>query len=72
MTWNPSQEFAKDEERLPIEAPPCSGCRNWKPVRQHDSRGAFIGVRLCQAEEMMLDFSCFEPAKAVAFEAALP
>ena len=59
MNWNPSAEFAKDAEVLPIQSPPCPGCKHWRPTRQHDSAGAFVGVRLCQAEEMAVDFSCF-------------
>lgn len=57
--WNPNQ-FAQDAEELPIKEPPCSRCQNWRPTRQHDSAGKFIGIRLCQADEMFIDFSCFK------------
>lgn len=60
VEWKPSEQYAQPAERLPIDAPPCPGCANWRPTRQHDSRGEFIGVRLCQADEMHLDFSCFQ------------
>jgi hypothetical protein len=59
MTWNPHEQYAQDADCLPIVEPPCKGCANWRPVRQHDSAGRFLGVRLCQADEMHLDFSCF-------------
>lgn len=64
MNWNPFADYAKDAEVLPIQAPPCSGCVNWRPLRVHDCLGAFIGVRLCQAQEMAVDFSCFAPVLA--------
>jgi hypothetical protein len=59
-TWNPSQEYAQDAEILPITEPPCQRCANWRPTRQHGSRGEYLGVRLCQADEMRIDFSCFQ------------
>jgi hypothetical protein len=60
IDWNPHKEFAQDAGRLAIEAPPCPNCANWRPTRQYNSRGEFQGVRLCQAEEMHIDFSCFK------------
>lgn len=58
-TWNPAREYQQEAEVLPITAPPCQNCANWRPTRQHGSRGEYLGVRLCQAEEMWVDFSCF-------------
>lgn len=47
-------------ERLPVEAPPCSGCRWWRPHITVDERGDVGGVRFCVADTMHPDFSCFE------------
>jgi hypothetical protein len=58
VTWNPSETY-KADARLPIAAPPCPGCKNWQPAQQFSPRGEYLGVRLCQAEEMAVDFSCF-------------
>jgi hypothetical protein len=48
---------------LPIEGPPCAGCRHWKPQQKvmHTARGfMFDGTRLCHSNEMYSDFSCFD------------
>lgn len=64
--WNPAQQYAQDAEVLPIPEPPCRNCANWRPTRQYGGRGEFLGVRLCQADEMAIDFSCFRKKEMLA------
>jgi hypothetical protein len=64
MTWEPWVQYKEDLPILNISAPPCPGCKYWKPVRLYDSRGGFDGVRLCHAADMDADFSCFKERPA--------
>lgn len=60
--WN-IEQFQKDQELLPVSAPPCPGCAYWHPVNRYVSYGMYFakwdGIRLCHAQEMERDFSCF-------------
>lgn len=70
-SWRPWEQFKADQEVLPIPAPPCPSCRYWHPIRNYVNLpsyfGQFDGVRLCHAQEMERDFSCFRdrPQKGV-------
>ena len=57
--WTPATDYEREPEVLPIYAPPCPECKHWKPVRMYDG-ARYDGVRLCHAEDMLRDFSCFE------------
>lgn len=57
--WKPWDAFEADAELLPITEPPCKHCISWKPMRVHNERGVFAGVRMCIVEKMHRDFSCF-------------
>lgn len=58
MDWKPWKEFEKELEVLPVVGPPCADCIRWKPVRVYD-HSLYSGVKLCHAENMWHDFSCF-------------
>lgn len=48
---------------LPISEPPCKWCNYFKPqvLYRHTVNGfEYDGLRLCHADEMNADFSCFE------------
>jgi len=61
-TWEPWEEFKFDLELLniPIAEPPCKNCAFFKPRFDFSVDGKQNGVRLCQAERMYNDFSCFK------------
>ena len=47
----------------PITEPPCKRCRHWKPevtFRGTPQGQVPDGVRLCHADNMHQDFSCFK------------
>lgn len=46
---------------LDISGPPCSACAHWSPqIKRGHSGLGYEGVRLCDAEAMHRDFSCFK------------
>lgn len=49
---------------LDISEPPCKNCINWHPQQTFNScvGKGFIpcGIRLCHAEKMYRDFSCYK------------
>lgn len=57
--WRPWDEFKKNLDPLPIKEPPCKHCANFYPIAQYGTEGVFQGVRVCHAEDMHHDFSCF-------------
>lgn len=46
---------------VPIDAPPCPDCAYWRPQVITQKDGRTRQVRLCVAEFMHFDFSCYEP-----------
>lgn len=59
MKFEPWNEFTAPLPELPIAAPPCPGCRHWRPVPLFTNQGKADGVRLCHALDMHHDFSCY-------------
>lgn len=52
------------DPELPIKAPPCPGCHFWNPRREFvQGLLQMSGVKLCHAQEMHHDFSCFQNKK---------
>jgi hypothetical protein len=67
---------AEEALGVPVEGPPCLGCKHWKPqrtymllnggpsqysdVNRHYDEQVFDGVRLCWSLDQFHDFSCFE------------
>ena len=55
----------KDSMPLPILAPPCPGCKHWKPVCTYDRRirdsSSRFNTTLCHSPFIRGDFGCFEP-----------
>ena len=47
-------------EPLPITEPPCKSCHYFNPKKEYLKGGHFNGIRICQAEKMFPDFSCFK------------
>lgn len=62
MNWEPWNTYEKEIEILPIAAPPCQFCEFWKPQRIYED-GRYAGVKLCHADEMHFDFSCYRKIK---------
>lgn len=63
IEWKPWLGPMPEVPKLDIEGPPCKNCIHWNPqphfVDGH--KGCEIqGVKLCHADEMFNDFSCFK------------
>jgi hypothetical protein len=69
--WEPWMDHQADSSLLDIPEitePPCKNCVHWRPQRVFKSskqstagKGQrFEGVRMCHAEDMHEDFSCFK------------
>ena len=62
--WFPWHD-GDDLTPLPILAPPCQGCKHWKPVctydRQAKDSARRFSATLCHSPFMRGDFGCFEP-----------
>lgn len=58
--WQPWKDYEVEPEILPIEGPPCSQCKYWKPTRKFCLDGVYSGVELCRRTEMFRDFSCYQ------------
>ena len=61
LIWEPWEKY-KDTAPMRIEEiiePPCKLCKYFSPRVLTNSLGDFDGVRMCVAEEMYSDFSCF-------------
>ncbi len=69
--WHPWLDHKTDAPvaELNIPGPPCKGCRFWAPRRWYyengKEAGGYIGVRLCWAEKMQFDFSCYVSRETV-------
>ena len=66
MEFQPWIDYEKEYEPdmlVDIKEPPCLFCKHWSPQRFFegtDGRNiAYGGVRLCHADNMHPDFSCF-------------
>ena len=57
-------EKIPDALRLTVPAPPCPDCAHWRPLIKLRDKGEFDGIRLCHAEEMFRDFTCFSLRKS--------
>lgn len=59
--FNPTANLP-DVPKLDIDAPPCVHCKFWNP-QPEASKGTtgfvYYSVKLCHAEMMHKDFSCF-------------
>jgi len=66
VKWEPWHEFKLDLELLniPITEPPCKNCKLFKPRFDFSIDGKPNGVRLCQAERMYNDYSCYTEESA--------
>jgi hypothetical protein len=67
--WQPWEDYKTTipAPKLPITAPPCPHCKCWNPQPRYwpGYHGfVFNGVRLCHANEMEHDFSCFQRREA--------
>lgn len=68
MRWYPWMEFKGEAPQatnngLPIVEPPCKECKHWNPqvTFRAGAEGQIPdGVRLCHADSMHRDFSCFK------------
>lgn len=68
MQWSPwDTHKVCPPDLLGIDAPPCSGCKFWRPqarfVELREVGMQWDGVVCCHTEHMEHDFSCFRPAK---------
>jgi len=63
MNWQPWIDYEKGVEPLDVAGPPCAHCKFWKPQHMYmyiaTVGNVFDGVRMCVAEEMEHDFSCY-------------
>lgn len=61
--WQPYVDFDIGQ----VKEPPCKVCVHFKPeleLAHHKSdKVLFMGVRICHADEMFQDFSCFKAKK---------
>lgn len=68
MNWFPWTECKGDAPQAtnngnPISEPPCKVCKHWNPqvtFRNGPEGQIPDGVRLCHAQDMHRDFSCFK------------
>ncbi len=42
-----------------VDGPPCIHCEHWRPRALYSAGGNLDGVRLCWADGMFTDFSCY-------------
>lgn len=65
MKWEPWVTYKCETAlTIPINEPPCKHCARFKPRMVTNSFGDFDGVRLCAADEMRPDFSCYREKEA--------
>lgn len=63
MKWEPWETYKEEVPVLAIDMPPCSDCQYWKPQRIYINLSTgvqFDGVKLCHANDMHNDFSCYK------------
>jgi hypothetical protein len=60
--WEPWITFRTElpSAELDVAEPPCKHCARWAPRRWYES-DKFVGVKMCHAERMHSDFSCYQP-----------
>jgi len=60
MKWQPWKDY---DIAVNITEPPCKKCKHFMAQISYYPSGLFEGVKLCHAEEMFQDFSCFKEIK---------
>lgn len=68
FVWRPWDIHKKYDVVTPIpgiEEPPCKHCAHWGPRVLTDNHGEFAGVRMCAANDMHSDFSCYRPKESI-------
>lgn len=63
IKWEPWVTYRANAPILPISEPPCKDCAHWRPIVIFDKYGNFDGVRMCQSDKMLDDFSCYVQRK---------
>ncbi len=58
--WEDAPKKINTVALIAVSGPPCIHCEHWRPRALYTASGSLDGVRLCWADGMFSDFSCYE------------